>query len=84
MSKYAYGSKEWKLYSGKRRAEGADANYTFRNMEDELQDKSGFSKNLNYSAGGTSGFSKNITTPTETDNTMPLVIASVLAYLIFA
>lgn len=84
MSKYAYGSKEWRIYTAGKRAKGADANYTFTNLNQGLKERGGFSRDLDYSAGGTSGFSKKIIPTTETDNTMPIIIASVLAYLIFA
>jgi len=84
MSKYAYGTKEWRIYNANRRARGADANYTFTNLNQELQEQGGFSRDLNYSHGGTSGFGKKIIPTKKTDNTMPLLIASVLAYLIFA
>jgi len=84
MSKYAYGSKEWRIYNASRRARGADANYTFTNLNQGLQERGGFSRDLNYSHGGTSGINKKIIPTTEKDNTMPLIIASVLAYLIFA
>ena len=78
MHKYKIGSKEWKLYSGKSKYKsgGVDLNSVI-NPNVPFQRKE-------YNYAGTSGFSKTINTNKETDNTMPLVIASVLAYLIFA